>query len=166
MASMRAFATVVLAAGTALAFSGLPAAAQSTPPPPAKVKRDKVDVREMVPGPQASDPAGDAPPAGGLTRDQRKEATLQARQEGTLQPAGDTAEPREAKPALASGNGAARPAVADPAPAARAEATPLAEASRAAEASTAATVATAASAAATAKKTRKKPRGASGSTPA
>ena len=166
MVWIRAFAPIVFAAGAALA--ALPALAQSTPPPEAKAKREKVDARAMVPGPQASDAPSDARPASGLTRDQRKEATLQARQEGTLQPAGDTAEPREAKPAsLASGSGAARPAVAEAAPAARADPTAAAAASPGAQASPAPTIATGAPAASTTKKgTRKKSRGAGGPTPA
>ena len=96
----RALAAIVVASGTAIAV--LPALAQSTASSPPK--RQKVDVRSMVPGPQAADAASEPrPAASGLTKDQRKEATLQARQEGTLQPAGDAAELRDARPTPPAG---------------------------------------------------------------
>ena len=161
MVWIRAFAPIVFAAGAALA--ALPALAQSTPPPEAKAKREKVDARAMVPGPQASDAASDARPASGLTRDQRKEATLQARQEGALQPAGDAAEVREAKPAPLAPEGAtARTAAADAAPASPAQPTGHVEAGDAA----AAKVAAASPSSPAKKSTRKKPRGAAPTTPA
>jgi hypothetical protein len=160
MAWIRALAPIVFAAGTALA--GFPALAQSTSPPEAKAKREKVDVRAMVPGPQASDAASDVRPAGGLTRDQRKEATLQARQEGALQPAGDAAEVREAKPLpLPPDGGIARTAAADAAPASPAQPTGHVEAG-----DPAAKVATASPSSPAKKSTRKKPRGAAPTTPA
>lgn len=161
MAWIRAFATIVLAAGIVLA--GLPASAQSTPPA-GKVKREKVDVRTMVPGPHASDAASEARPVGGLTRDQRKEATLQARQEGTLQPAGDAAEPRDDGPApLASNRGAVRPAVSEatvPAPPGDATLEAQADAPGATKTATAVPTSTP-----TKKSSRKKARSASGATP-
>ena len=162
MVWIRAFAPIVFAAGAALA--ALPALAQSTPPPPeAKAKREKVDARAMVPGPQASDAASDARPASGLTRDQRKEATLQARQEGALQPAGDAADVREAKPVpLAPDGGTARTAVADADPASPAPPTGRVEADEPA----AAKIATAAPSSPSKKSTRKKARSPSPSTPA
>jgi len=165
MAWNRALAPIVFAAGAALA--GLPALAQSTSPPEAKAKREKVDVRAMVPGPQASDAASDARPAGGLTRDQRKEATLQARQEGALQPAGDAAEGPVARPApLAPDGGIPRPtAAADAAPASPVPATPATAPVEASD-PTAAKIATAASSSPSKKSTRKKTRGASPTTPA
>ena len=94
MKRIRALVPVVLACCTAVA--SLSASAQGEP---AVGKRQKVDVRTMVPGPQASDVVADARPAGGLTRDQRKEAALQARQDGTLRPAGEAADQREVGPA-------------------------------------------------------------------
>jgi hypothetical protein len=158
MLRLRALSAFVIAAGMALAT--LSAHPQSTPP--AKVKRAKVDARTMVPGPQASDAAAsDARASSGLTRDQRKEATLQARQEGTLQPAGDTAEPREGKPQpLAAGNDPPRSEAAAVAPTEPAGSSELAT-----SASDTANVATAASPASTKKGTRKKARGASGAPP-
>ena len=161
MAWIRALAPIVFAAGAALA--ALPALAQSTPPPEAKAKREKVDARAMVPGPQASDAASDVRPASGLTRDQRKEATLQARQEGALQPAGDAADVREAKPVpLPPDGGTARTAVADAAPASPAPPTGRVEAGEPA----AAKIATAAPSSPSKKSTRKKARSPSPSTPA
>lgn len=77
-----------LAAGC-MAFVSLSVSAQTAP---ADGKRQKVNVRAMVPGPQASDAVGEPRPAAGLTRDERKEATLQARKDGTLQPAGEAAD--------------------------------------------------------------------------
>src|SRR4051812_1594009 len=100
MAWIRALMPVVLAGCCAAA------AAQTASAPPAV--REKVDVRAMVPGPQASEAATEPRTAGGLSRDQRKEATLQARQEGSLQPAGDAAEARDVRPVVA-GAEAARP---------------------------------------------------------
>ena len=93
MHRIRALAPVVLACCTAIL--SLAASAQTEP---TVGKRQKVDVRAMAPGPQASDAASPSPAASGLTRDQRKEATLQARQEGTLRPTGEAADPREAAP--------------------------------------------------------------------
>jgi len=161
MAWIRAFAPIVFAAGAALA--GLPALAQSTSPPEAKAKREKVDVRAMVPGPQASDAASDVRPPGGLTRDQRKEATVKARQEGALQPAGDAAEVREAKPVpFPPDGGTARTAAADAAAASPAQPAGRVEPSEPA----AATLATAAPSSPSKKSMRKKPRGAAPTTPA
>jgi hypothetical protein len=96
-----------LVAGCAAAVS-FSAVAQTAP----AGARTKVDVRTMVPGPQASDAAAEPRPAGGLTRNQRKEAALQARQEGVLQPAGEAADPGASKPAPVAAAGA------QPAPAA------------------------------------------------
>ncbi|MEO5882980.1 MAG: hypothetical protein ABIQ06_11250 [Caldimonas sp.] len=64
-------------------------------------KRAKVDVRAMVPGPQASnsDSELETRTATGLTRDQRKEAALQARRDGALRPAGDAADLPVTRPA-------------------------------------------------------------------
>ena len=76
------------------AFASLPASAQGEP---ANGKRQKVDVRAMAPAPRASDAVADARPAGALTRDQRREATLQAREDGTLRPAGEASDLRDAK---------------------------------------------------------------------
>jgi len=95
--------------------------------PPAGA-RAPVDVRAMVPGPQASDAAAEpSPAASGLTRNQRKEAALQARQEGALQPAGE-GEPRgdkAAAPASAPRAGSAMASIPPaPAPAVAADASP------------------------------------------
>ena len=104
MDPIRTLAPALLACCTAIV--ALTASAQTES---AVGKRQKVDARAMAPGPQASDaPADPAPPAKGLTRDQRKEATLQARQEGALRPAGEAADARDA--------GSAPRAVADSAP--------------------------------------------------
>ena len=104
MDSIRALTPLVLACCTAIV--ALSASAQSEP---AAGKRQKVDIRAMAPAPQASEAAADpVPPANGLTRDQRKEATLQARQDGALRPAGEAADARDA--------GLAPRAVADSAP--------------------------------------------------
>ena len=104
MAPIRTLAPALLACCTAIV--ALTASAQTES---AVGKRQKVDARAMAPGPQASDaPADPAPPAKGLTRDQRKEATLQARQDGALRPAGEAADARDA--------GSAPRAVADSAP--------------------------------------------------
>jgi len=84
MTWIRALAPAVVAACTAIVSLSVPAQTASEVD-----KRQKVDARAMVPGPQAADAMAASQPAGGLTRDQRKEATLQARQEGTLQPAGE-----------------------------------------------------------------------------
>ena len=148
MVRLHPFASLVIAAGVALAV--VPAFAEA--PPPAKVKRQKVDARAMAPGPQASEAPSDAASSpGGLTRDQRKEATLQARQDGTLQPARDAAEPREAGTApLASADAAGR----SPAIDAMTRPVPVAD------------VSPSPSPPATKKKTRKKARGAGDPTPA
>lgn len=69
--------------------------AQTAPP----AKRPPVDVRSMVPGAQAPDALAEARAASGLTASQRKDAALQARQEGSLQPAGEAADLRGDKPA-------------------------------------------------------------------
>ena len=115
MDSIRALTPLVLACCTAIV--ALSASAQSEP---AAGKRQKLDIRAMAPAPQASEAAADpVPPANGLTRDQRKEATLQARQEGALQPAGEAADPRDAKPAP---GGVADSAPSTPSPVAPAEA--------------------------------------------
>ena len=82
----RVLAPAVVAGCAAIV--SLSAAAQTAS---AVEKPQKVDARAMVPAPQASDAMADSQPAGGLTRDQRKEATLQARQQGALQPAGEAA---------------------------------------------------------------------------
>ena len=104
MDPIRTLAPALLACCTAI--FALTASAQTES---AVGKRQKVDARAMAPGPQASDaPADPAPPAKGLTRDQRKEATLQARQDGALRPAGEAADARDA--------GSAPRAVADSAP--------------------------------------------------
>lgn len=89
MAWNRALATVVAAA--CLAMVSLQAPAQTR----ADGKRQKVDVRGMLPGPQGSDTAAEPRPVPALTRDQRKAATMQARQAGTLQPAGEAAGPAQ-----------------------------------------------------------------------
>ena len=104
MDPIRTLAPALLACCTAI--FALTASAQTDS---AVGKRQKVDARAMAPGPQASDaPADPAAPAKGLTRDQRKEATLQARQDGALRPAGEAADARDA--------GSAPRAVADSAP--------------------------------------------------
>lgn len=75
-----------LVAGCVVALSG-PVFAQTAKP--------KVDARAMAPGLQsASEPAAAPPAASGLTRNQRQEAALQARQEGNLAPAGEAIDPR------------------------------------------------------------------------
>ena len=104
MDPIRTLAPALLACCTAI--FALTASAQTES---AVGKRQKVDAHAMAPGPQASDaPADPAPRAKGLTRDQRKEATLQARQDGALRPAGEAADARDA--------GSAPRAVADSAP--------------------------------------------------
>jgi hypothetical protein len=100
MDRIRGLVPAVLACCTAVL--SLAASAQSEL---ATGKRQKVDVRAMVPGPQPSDAGADARPAGGLTRDQRKEATLRARQDGTLRPTGDAADQRDAKAEAVSAAG-------------------------------------------------------------
>jgi hypothetical protein len=84
------------------------AVAQTAPPD----KRPRVDVRSMAPGAQAPEALAEAKAASGLTRDQRKDAALQARQEGSLLPAGEATDPRgdKAAPVVAKSG--------DPAPAA------------------------------------------------
>ena len=69
--------------------------AQTAPP----AKRPPVDVRSMVPGAQAPEALSEARAASGLTASQRKDAALQARQEGSLQPAGEAADLRGDKSA-------------------------------------------------------------------
>ena len=80
--------------------------AQTAPP----AKRPPVDVRSMVPGAQAPEALAEARAASGLTASQRKDAALQARQEGSLQPAGEAADLRGDKPAPVGAKGR------DPAP--------------------------------------------------
>ena len=91
--------------------------AQTAPP----AKRPPVDVRSMVPGAQAPEALSEARAASGLTASQRKDAALQARQEGSLQPAGEAADLRGDKSAAADLRGdKSAPVVAksrDPAPA-------------------------------------------------
>jgi hypothetical protein len=106
MKSIRALLPAFVA-GCATVVS-LSVAAQATP---AAGLRQKVDVRAMVPGMQASDAASEPRPAAStLTRDQRKEATLQARQEGALLPAGEAAVPSVDAPAPHAGFKPALPA--------------------------------------------------------
>ena len=94
---IRTLAPALVAGCTAV--MSLSALAQAEP---AGRVRPKVDVRAMAPGPQASDAAAEPKPAAsGLTRDQRKEATLQARQDDTLLPAGEASELRSEKAASA-----------------------------------------------------------------
>ena len=82
---------VILAVMLALEGSiALPLAAQAQSAP---TPRAKVDVRTMAPGPLSPEVVAPAASASGLTRDQRKEATLQARQDGSLKPAGEAADP-------------------------------------------------------------------------
>lgn len=92
--------------------------------------RPAVDVRSMLPS--IAEPAAAASPAGtGLTRNQRKDAALEARKEGALKPAGEGAEAGEDAAARLAVKGRAAPAapVAAPRPMAAApataEATPL-----------------------------------------
>ena len=69
--------------------------AQTAPP----AERPPVDVRSMVPGAQAPAALAEAKPASDLTASQRKDAALQARREGSFQPAGEAADLRGDKPA-------------------------------------------------------------------
>jgi len=67
----------------------------------AQASRPALDARAMAPGLQAApDPVSTPKPAAGLTRNQRQEAALQARQEGALAPAGEAADPRGDRPAV------------------------------------------------------------------
>ena len=86
MSWIRILAPAVVAGCTAIVSLSAPARTV-----PTVDKRQKVDARAMVPAPQASDAMADSQPASGLTREQRKEVTLQARQERALQPPGEAA---------------------------------------------------------------------------
>lgn len=103
-----------LAAGC-MVVASLSAVAQTAP------SRTRVDARALVPGPQASDAAGESRPAADLTRDQRKDATLKARQEGALRPAGEAPDLRGDRPAPVA---AATPETAAPPSAVAAAAAP------------------------------------------
>lgn len=73
--------------------------------------RPAVDARSMLPS--IATPDAVAPPAGksGLTRDQRKDAALKARQEGTLKPAGEGAELRDDSATALAAQGKTQPVV-------------------------------------------------------
>jgi hypothetical protein len=79
--------------------------------------RPAVDVRSMLPS--VAEPAAAAPPTGtGLTRNQRKDQALKAREEGALKPAGEGAELREDTASKLAAKSKAEPsvAVAEPPP--------------------------------------------------
>ena len=100
----------VFVAGCVVALS--PALFAQTP----ASARASVDARALLPSASAPDPVVVLPANGaGLTRNERKDAALKARQEGTLKPAGEGAELRGETVAARAAKG--RPAAVDERPA-------------------------------------------------